>query len=152
MNKRKNLPLSIFILVAVVSVFIFLTETQTAYHEIDSEAKEGQVAGAYSSLAQRRASLKIKDMETEETFTVAIQKGEKVLDVLKTAEKTGEISFEVKDYSFGVLLEELNGLKNGADGLYWQYFLNGEMPMVGIDALTVQAGDIIEFRFEKSSF
>ncbi len=152
MEKRTKLHLSIFTLVAVLSVFIFGTQTYLAYQEIDSSSVEGQVAGAYSSIVQRRVSLEIKTPESEKNLTIAIHKGEVVLDVLETAEKTGEINISLKEYDFGILLEEIDNVKSGENDMYWMYYLNGEMPMLGIDAQEVKAGDIIEFKFEKSLF
>ena len=52
----------------------------------------------------------------------------------------------------GIFVESIDGLKNGAEGKFWQYWVNGELPMVAADKMSVKGGDTIEWRFEIISF
>ncbi|MDP3725526.1 MAG: DUF4430 domain-containing protein, partial [Nanoarchaeota archaeon] len=61
-----------------------------------------------------------------------------------------EESIEMKTKNFaglGVMIEELQGRKNGERGNYWQYWINDEYAKVGADAYVPRGGDIIEWKF-----
>lgn len=148
MKKGTKLNFAVFVLVALVSGLIFSVQTISAYQEIG----EGQVAGVEDSQAQRRAELTFNYGENQKKLTAFFNKGANVLDIVKKAEQGGQISLSVADYDFGTLIEEIDGYKNGTDSRYWMYYVNGEMPMVGIDAYVLSAGDEVEFKFEKSQF
>lgn len=86
--------------------------------------------------------------ENSQTFDISYKEGKSALDLLQD---TG-LALEVKTYDFGVLIESINGIKNGDSGNYWLYYVNGEAPMVSADKQKVNPGDKIEFKFEKSIF
>jgi len=46
------------------------------------------------------------------------------------------------------LIDSINNLANGQNGKYWQYYVNGDIPMIGADKCTVSNGDVVEWRFE----
>lgn len=68
-----------------------------------------------------------------------------------TAEK--EVVLETKDYAgLGKMIVRIGDLTNGQDNKYWQYWVNGKPASVGADSYQVEANDIIEWKFEPSSF
>ena len=52
----------------------------------------------------------------------------------------------------GVLVESIDGIRNGTDNKYWQYWVNGDLPMVAADKKEVKANDKIEWKFAPSDF
>lgn len=52
----------------------------------------------------------------------------------------------------GILVESIDGIQNGTDNKYWQYWVNGDLPMVAADKKEVKANDKIEWRFAPSNF
>lgn len=46
-----------------------------------------------------------------------------------------------------VLVDEINGIRNGEDGRYWQYWVNGEYGNVGADRYVLKGGEVVEWRF-----
>lgn len=52
----------------------------------------------------------------------------------------------------GVFVENINEVKNGTNGKYWQYWVNGKLPMVAADRMKVKGGDRIEWKFEIPQF
>ena len=52
----------------------------------------------------------------------------------------------------GVLVENIDGVKNGTENKYWQYWVNGELPMVAADKKEVENGNKIEWKFAPVSF
>lgn len=49
----------------------------------------------------------------------------------------------------GMYIESINGIKNGQDGYFWEYIVNGKIPDVSVDKFQLQSGDLIEWRLLK---
>jgi len=45
---------------------------------------------------------------------------------------------------------EINNIKNGNDGKYWQYYVNGDYADMGCSKYYLDDNDIVEWRFESS--
>lgn len=73
---------------------------------------------------------------------VKVNKGETVLVGLK---KSHEV--ETKNYSFGDLVEAIDGVAAG-DGKYWIYYVNGESAKVGASQYVLKEGDKILWKLE----
>jgi hypothetical protein len=75
---------------------------------------------------------------------------ETVFSLLERILNRHDILFEYTYYSdFNAnLIDTIHITKNGDDGKYWQYWVNDELPMVGVDHFTIENGDIVEWRFE----
>lgn len=56
------------------------------------------------------------------------------------------------NYSFGVFVESIDGIKNGDDGKYWQYYINNVLGDVAADKKILKEGDNVEWRFEEVPF
>jgi hypothetical protein len=52
----------------------------------------------------------------------------------------------------GVFIESIDEVKNGTENKYWQYWVNGELPMVAADKYRVKSGDRVEWKFAPSPF
>ena len=83
-------------------------------------------------------------------YVVDSEIGKTVFDVLKkiASENTFDLKYN-NNYSFGVFIESIVGIKNGDDGKYWQYYINGTLGDVAADKKELKAGDKVEWRFEK---
>ena len=82
----------------------------------------------------------------QENFTA----GTNLLDALKSATKREGIEIKVKEYlGMGSLVESLGGTKNGTDGKYWQFWVNGQYSNVGASSYVIKQGDVIEWKFTK---
>lgn len=78
-----------------------------------------------------------------QTISYDCEEGQTALTVLKDDNEV-----KTQDSELGVFVDEINGVKNG-DGSFWIYYVNGEMGQVGAEEYQCQAGDKIEWRFEK---
>ena len=85
-----------------------------------------------------------------QNFDIEFIEGMTAFDLLN--DRAEELSLETKTYDIGIFIEAIGDKKNGEDGKYWLYYINGEMPMVSADNLEIKSGDKVEFKFEKSSF
>jgi len=97
--------------------------------------------------------LVIDDGEGDPNIIAAeFKEGMTAFDLLKDKTDELNITLKTKTYDAGILIEAIGDRKNGQDGKYWLYYVNGEMPMVSADKIILKIGDKVEFKFEKSSF
>ncbi|MFZ2969660.1 MAG: DUF4430 domain-containing protein [Minisyncoccia bacterium] len=64
-------------------------------------------------------------------------------------------NFEVEynnNYDYGVFVESIDGIRNGDEGKYWQYYVNGSLGDVAADKKILQEGDRVEWRFEEAPY
>jgi len=83
---------------------------------------------------------------------IAVSSDTTLLEVLQTLNtENSEIKLSTKEYAgMGTLIESIYGYKNGTDGKYWQYKVNGVMPQIGADKYILKAGDSVEWFFAAS--
>lgn len=72
-------------------------------------------------------------------------------DLLKKTVEINEIELTVKQYDFGVMIEEIDERKNTTDKA-WIYFINGSSATSAADKYMVQQGDLIEWKYIKPAF
>ncbi len=56
-----------------------------------------------------------------------------------------------KKYDFGFFIESINDL-TGDNENFWAFYLNGEKSQTGADAVVVNPGEVVEFKYEKIEF
>jgi hypothetical protein len=75
-----------------------------------------------------------------------------VAEILQSMQATGAIYLKTKDYggTLGLFVEEINGVRNAPESqFYWHLYLNGKRSPLGASSATVQAGDSIQWSYEK---
>jgi hypothetical protein len=84
------------------------------------------------------------------------------LDIDSTNNTVAELLFECakhfnltikKTYWEGYksyLIEAINGIENGENNMYWQYYVNGEYANVGCSNYLLKDNDVVIWRFEPS--
>jgi len=85
---------------------------------------------------------------------VFIDVGDTVLDVLTTLDETDpelDLTLETHD-GLGALVTAMGDRVNGTDNRYWQYTVDGEMPMIGAGNYELEGGETIEWTFTASAF
>jgi hypothetical protein len=87
------------------------------------------------------------------SFKISSSKNSTVFSLLEELSQREKFKIEFTTYQgMGVLVKSIDGVENGTDNKYWQYWVNGELPMVAADKKEVEAGDRIEWKFESSPF
>ncbi|MBU3965110.1 DUF4430 domain-containing protein [Patescibacteria group bacterium] len=83
-----------------------------------------------------------------------ISEAQTVFGALKTfaEENNFDLEYNYKYAEFGVFIESIAEVKNGADNKYWQYYVNDKLGEVAADKKEVKVGDKVEWRFEKVDF
>ena len=84
-------------------------------------------------------------------FTSKAIKFPTVFSLLEKLAQRENFKIEFTIYKeMGVLVESIDGVHNGTDNKYWQYWVNGELPMVAADKKEIKEGDKVEWKFASS--
>jgi len=100
---------------------------------------------------KEKVNLVIDNGEKINNFQIDFKEGMTAFDVLKNKAEELGLNLKTKQYDFGIFIEAIGDKENGQNGLYWMYYVNGELPMVASDKNVIKAGDKVEFKFEKPS-
>lgn len=103
---------------------------------------------AFGVISSRVAS---KDSNIKIEYTISNTNSTTVFEALKsyTEKNKIELTYNYNFPKLGVLVDGIAGIKSGADGKYWQYYINGTLGDLAADKKEVKAGDKVEWRFEK---
>jgi len=147
----KTNKLSIF-LIFIIAIFLFLiwpTDKQPA--EENSEALGTQEQ--QEQIENITVNLFIEDF-TPSNLLLAVEKGNSVFDILETVNgENPSLNLQSKNYEgLGILVESLGDNSNGKDNKYWQYYVNGQQPMISADQYILDNDDQVEWFFKESQF
>lgn len=81
--------------------------------------------------------------EKEEELIV-VRNEESALDILKRTHH-----LEIQTYSFGDIVNGVDGISGGKDGRYWIFYINGKQSDVGAGEYKVKDGDTIIWKLQK---
>jgi len=86
---------------------------------------------------------------------VITYEGDTVFSILKEVTRRNNILLKYTYYEQfdSILIDSMKDDFNGEIDMYWQYYINGDIPMVGCDKYyDISNGDCIEWRFEVISY
>ena len=87
------------------------------------------------------------------SYQIISSENSTVFSLLEELTKRENFKIESTIYEgMGVLVENIDGVRNGTDNKYWQYWLNGELPMIAADKKEIKEGDRVEWKFAPSLF
>jgi hypothetical protein len=111
-----------------------------------AENSEGNRVSQKILLTIDRGEGNILDFESD------FNEGISAFDFLREKMKGADVSLETQEYDLGIFIQAIGDEKNGDDGKYWLYYINGQMPQISADNYLLKAGDKVDFKFEKSPF
>jgi len=87
------------------------------------------------------------------SYKISFSKDSTVFSLLEELAQKENFKIDFTVYQgMGVLIKSIDGVENGTDNKYWQYWVNGELPMVAADKKEVKVGDKIEWKFATTQF
>jgi len=145
----------ILLALAVGMIYFTTTEYRETGKEIDAliqkEIANSSVIGQ-SNQGKALYAIDFGDGEVK-TFQIALSEKSTVFSLLENLAEGENFKIETKEYEgMGVLVESIDGVKNGTANQYWQYWVNNELPMVAADKKEVRGGDKVEWKFGSSPF
>lgn len=81
---------------------------------------------------------------------LSAKEGMTAFSALEEAAKKDGTEVASTKYDFGIMVNSIGAYKGGEDGKYWLYYVNSKVPEVGADQYKIKAGDVVEWKFEKS--
>lgn len=153
----KNLKLLLFILIillfAVVSL-LFSVNTISKNSQLDKAGLENRVL--ITDENSNNKNIQADEYVNNKSIVYSYNEAEKESSVFSGLINYGkENNVGIKynnNYDFGVFIESIGKIKNGDDGKYWQYYVNGILGDVAADKRILREGDSVEWRFEEVPF
>ncbi|MDP4020766.1 MAG: DUF4430 domain-containing protein [Candidatus Adlerbacteria bacterium] len=110
------------------------------------------VPSTQTTTQENTGSVTLTIAELYDHQPMPISAGKTALAVLEELDvRDPAVNLFTKEYAgLGVLVEGIGELRNGTDGKYWQYRINGIMPQVGAGAYVLKDGDLVEWFFDTS--
>jgi len=114
--------------------------TQTTQPETIAEAVIQEVT----------ASLVVDDYE----FSTDLKIGSTALDLMKKASEETDFVYGGQEYEgMGFFVSSINGVEGDTEtNTYWIYYINDESAMVGISQYELLNNDVIEWKYEESTY
>jgi len=151
-NKKLKIILFIVICGAIVSFFYIQSSIQKeikTYLEIQKTSQatiEGLVKEKVYCIIDKGNGEVLK-------YQIKPSSDSTVFSLLEKLSQIENFELSYKIYpEMGVFVESIAGIKNGTDNKWWQYWVNGELPMVAADKMGVQGADVVEWKFAPASF
>lgn len=153
MPLRTTLTLIVTLLVILAGAFVYTRSENTARQTIITApvttAATTSSTGSINSLQASSSQATATIIVAEKSYSVVVIQGETVLNAMRALTTAGTLVFTGRDYSgLGFFIDSINGVQN-ADGKYWVFYVNGVSATIGASAQIINAGDIIEWRYEK---
>jgi len=142
----------IFVFLIFLSILSFISGEISLEKQVKISQERYQAT--LQELSQKTVEYTInKEKEEVKNYRITPKKNSTVFSLLEELAKRED--FEVKSTIYpgmGVFIESINGVKNGTDGRYWQYWVNDKLGEVAADKKEIKGGDKIEWRFEVPAF
>lgn len=136
-GKKYNKVLLLVLALGLLLIITFFLSANTA--SINNESNNINITGGNS--------------KKDKTISYSLNKNDKESTVFSGLINYGnENNVEVKynnNYSYGVFVESIGGIKNGDDEKYWQYYVNNVLGEVAADKKVLKEEDEVEWRFEE---
>lgn len=143
--KYNSVLFVLFLMFLVLIIFALKTEIISKIREIRS-VNENLVQDLNTDIS---ISLRIIAGNKEKVYELnGISNKLTVFDVTK---ENTELEYN-NNYDFGVFIESIDGIKNGDEGKYWQYYINDKLGDSAADKKNLEDGDEVEWRFEEVPF
>lgn len=125
-------------------------ETVHTTSSTETHATAGSLARPTTTPEKTETASTLSSTDEKQTsYTITVEKSGTVLEIMQNFARTSHFDFKTKNFpGLGVMVEEINGLRNG-DGYYWILYVNGKTSDKGASAAKVSTGDSIEWKYEK---
>lgn len=144
MINKKSLS---FILIATIFVGIFIITFQsTLFSSIVQEKQQTNSVENEKKSFNVELIINYGNTDRPEIIeNITVKEGQTALDLLQESR-----TVKTKEYSFGVLVESIDDIENGAANKYWIYSINGQEATTGASAYILQPNDQIKWEFKAS--
>ena len=141
----KKIILVSIISICVVGLGFLILKPTPPLHSIESISSNTPLEQSSSISA---VTLSFDFGGEKKAFDIATSGQENLFELI---EKT-DLNIETKNFPpIGKMIVSINGFKNGTDGKYWQYWINGQYAQIGASSYKPKPNDSIEWKFSNDS-
>lgn len=141
MSKKINKFINLALFLAIVGLLIFRQKRIQEIFSEKSAQKEVEIIPSIAPSAQ--LEFKVAEEAKESYQFTATDSAQNALELAQN-----ELKLDLKEYSFGTMIEGVNGLM--ADNQhYWAIYQNGEYAKIGIAEIELNKGDQLELKYEE---
>lgn len=155
-NLNSKLVFLILGLLVIGTIYLVEKESLSTEKEINNliQKETASSEGMVGQIVQERVLYAINKGEGDVvSYQIILSENSTVFSLLEELAKREKFKIEFTIYKeMGVLVESIDGVRNGTDNKYWQYWVNGELPMVAADKKEIKEGDKVEWKFASSPF
>ncbi len=155
-NLNSKLVFLILGLLVIGTIYLVEKESLSTEKEINNliQKETASSEGMVEQIAQERVLYAINKGEGDVvSYQIILSENSTAFSLLEELAKREKFKIEFTIYKeMGVLVESIDGVRNGTDNKYWQYWVNGELPMVAADKKEIKGGDKVEWKFAPSLF
>jgi hypothetical protein len=146
-TRRNILHSAIYLSIVVLLCLLVVVVSQTEWLSLSIQQGE-------SSAFVENVQITIWSPSWSVEYFCEKTSNETVADLLFECAAYYHIALEKKYYKGykSYLIEGINGITNGDDDRYWQYYVNGEFADVGCSNYFLDDHDVVEWRFEHSNW
>ncbi|MEA2098321.1 MAG: DUF4430 domain-containing protein [Patescibacteria group bacterium] len=142
-KKKFGLMLIVALIVGLLIAVFFIISTNTTYE--NGKHINTDVGSSVSDVVDESLTITYsfdKDGKESTVFSGLLNYG---------VENNVKIKYN-NNYSYGVFIESIDGIKNGDDEKYWQYYIDNVLGDSAADKKILKDGAIVEWRFEEVPF
>jgi len=142
---KKYLPLIAIIFILLVSSFaVFNLLNKIPKEKTSVQTGQEDIAGIVSLILEY-------DKDNIATYSGELKQGTTAFSILEEIANKESIIVETKKYDFGTMVESIGDNKNSKEKA-WIYFVNKTAGDVAADKKTLNAGDVVEWKFIKPEY
>ena len=135
---KQTILLGATVAVVLTAVFVYVPRESSAPQTIIS-------VQSLVTDSTTQATLKVDD----KTYLLNITQNETAISAMRALASADTFTFTGREYpGLGFFVDSINEKKSGG-GNYWVFYVNGVSASMGVSATLLQAGDIIEWKYEK---
>ena len=143
--------INIFIIGISISLIIVVSLAMLLSKSVQLPIKEEVIISQQKS--EKKVAIIIDDSEElSKMLGIEFKEGMTAFDLLSNKAEKLNLVLELKTYDIGLFIEAIGNKKNGEDGKYWLYYINGKMSQFAVDKQLLRPGDKVEFKFEEPVF
>ncbi len=146
MTTKKIVSVAFLIL---FSVCILIAGIYFLGYQSTSLSKEKAQELAAQNFVAKKASYIINNSGDARNYEITVEASTTVFSILESLGQEEKFTITYKVYpEMGVLIQGINGVVNGTENKYWQYWVNDILGEVACDNKFLKAGDKVEWKFD----
>lgn len=138
-----NIGIYILVVIALIALVFIISKSDFFSNVTGGKETREYINDVSMNINSPSWSIEYKNISTD-NVTVA----DFLLECASKNNFTVEKDFWSGYDSFFVVA--INNIHNGEDGMYWQYFVNGNFADIGCSNYILDENDVVEWRFEHS--